>query len=35
MLFGETMAVQNNFMKTRLNIFIGGAKILGTVLLRQ
>lgn len=35
MIFGEKMAVQNNFMKTRLNIFIGGAKILGTVLPRQ
>ncbi len=31
MLFGETIAVQTNFMKARLNIFIGGTKILGNI----
>ena len=31
MLFGDTIAVQKNFMKTRLNILIGGTKILSAV----
>ncbi len=35
MLFGESIAVQTNFMKARLNIFIGGSKILGSVLNRK
>lgn len=30
-VFGETVAVQTNFMKTRLNIFMGAIKILGAV----
>lgn len=34
MVFGETIRVQNNFMKTRLNILIGGTKILSTILAR-
>ncbi len=35
MLFGEKIEVQTNFMKTRLNIFIGVTKILGRVLNRK
>ncbi len=31
MIFGETVAVQTNFMKARLNILIGAIKILGAV----
>ncbi len=35
MQFGNPMAVQTNFMKARLNILIGGGKILGNVLNRR
>lgn len=31
MIFGNTIAVQKNFMKARLNVFIGATKILGAV----
>ncbi len=29
MIFGETIKVEKNFMKTRLNIFLKGSKLLG------
>jgi para-nitrobenzyl esterase len=35
MLFGETIVVQPNFMKARLNTFIGTLKILGSLLKRK
>jgi para-nitrobenzyl esterase len=35
MLFGETIVVQPNFMKARLNTFIGTLKILGPLLKRK
>ncbi|MGH9843855.1 MAG: carboxylesterase/lipase family protein, partial [Blastocatellia bacterium] len=35
MQFGNPMAVQTNFMRARLNIFIGGSKLLGGLLDRR
>jgi hypothetical protein len=35
MIFGETIKVEKNFMKTRLNIFIKGSKLLGPMLNRK
>lgn len=33
--FGPTMVVENNFMKARLNTFIGGIKVLGSIANRK
>ncbi|MEO7539092.1 MAG: carboxylesterase family protein [Pyrinomonadaceae bacterium] len=35
MIFGEMMEVEKNFMKTRLNIFLKGSKLLGPMLKRK
>ncbi len=35
MLFGETIGVQTNFMKARLNVFIGSIKLLDALLSRE
>jgi len=35
MQFGQTIAVQPNFMKARLNVFIGGSRLLAPILNRK